>query len=49
MFGRSRGWGWPRSLAAGSVVAAGCVASPHLADPELSPDWVEQRLAEVGV
>jgi sugar/nucleoside kinase (ribokinase family) len=49
MFGRSRGWDWPRSLAAGSVVAAGCVQSEYLADPGLSPEWVERRLAEEGV
>jgi sugar/nucleoside kinase (ribokinase family) len=47
MFGRSRGWDWPRALAAGAVVAAGCVASPHLADPELRPDLVEEQLGEL--
>jgi acarbose 7IV-phosphotransferase len=47
-FGRSRGWGWPRALAAGAVVAAGCVASPHLADPALSPAWLNHRLGTDG-
>jgi acarbose 7IV-phosphotransferase len=49
MFGRSRGWDWPKALAAGAVVAAGCVASEHLADPHLTPEWVENQLAEVVV
>lgn len=44
-WGRSRGWDWPRSLAAGATVAAGCVASPHLADPGLTPEWVERQVA----
>jgi sugar/nucleoside kinase (ribokinase family) len=47
MFGRSRGWDWPKALRAGAVVAAGCVASPHLADPDLSPERVEERVAEL--
>jgi sugar/nucleoside kinase (ribokinase family) len=44
-FGHSRGWSWPRALAAGAAVAAGCVASPHLAEPRLTPEWVEERVA----
>ena len=47
-YGHSRGWAWPRSLAAGAAVAAGCVASPHLADPGLSPEWLERRLGARG-
>ena len=44
VWGHSRGWDWPRALAAGAAVAAGCVASPHLADPGLTPGWLEKRL-----
>ena len=44
-YGRLRGWDWPTSLRAGAVVAAGCVASPHLADPGLTPEWLEERMA----
>ena len=47
-YGHSRGWDWPRSLAVGAAVAAGCVASPHLADPGLSPQWLEGRLGARG-
>lgn len=47
-FGRSRGWGWPRALAAGAAVAAGCVANPPLADPALSPAWLQHRLGTDG-
>jgi sugar/nucleoside kinase (ribokinase family) len=47
-YGHSRGWDWPRALAAGAAVAAGCVASPHLADPGLSPSWLERRLDSHG-
>lgn len=43
-FGRVHGWDWPRALRAGAVVAGGCVASPHLADPGLSPAWLESRV-----
>lgn len=43
-YGRLRGWDWPRSLRAGAVVAGGCVASPHLADPQLTAQWLEARL-----
>jgi sugar/nucleoside kinase (ribokinase family) len=43
-YGHSRRWDWPRALAAGAAVAAGCVASPHLADPQLTPQWVEERV-----
>ncbi len=43
-YGVARGWDWGRSLHAGAVVAGGCVTSPHLADPALSTDWLEQRL-----
>ncbi len=43
MFGRSRGWDWPRALSAGAAVAARCVATGHLADPELTPGWVEEH------
>lgn len=45
VYGHSRGWSWPRSLQAGAIAAAGCVASPHLADPRLSPEWLEQRVS----
>lgn len=48
MFGRSRGWDWDRALAAGALVASGCVASPHLADPGLTPEWVERQLTTVA-
>jgi sugar/nucleoside kinase (ribokinase family) len=44
-WGHSRGWGWPQALAAGAAVAAGCVASPHLADPDLTPEWLEQQVS----
>jgi sugar/nucleoside kinase (ribokinase family) len=43
-YGRVHGWDWPRCLRAGAVVAAGCVTSPGLADPELSADWLLTRL-----
>jgi sugar/nucleoside kinase (ribokinase family) len=43
MFGRSRGWDWPRALSAGAAVAARCVTTVHLADPDLTPQWVEQH------
>jgi sugar/nucleoside kinase (ribokinase family) len=43
-YGRLQGWDWPRSLQAGAVVAAGCVTSVGLADPELSADWLLSRL-----
>jgi acarbose 7IV-phosphotransferase len=43
-YGRVQGWDWPRALRAGAVVAGGCVTSPHLADPELTPEWLESRL-----
>lgn len=43
-FGLEQGWDWGRSLQAGAVVAGGCVTTPHLADPGLSVDWLEQRL-----
>lgn len=46
MYGHTRGWSWPRALEAGAIVAAGCVASPHLADPALSAEWLEQRVSE---
>ena len=46
VWGHSRGWDWPRALAAGATVAAGCVASPHLADPDLTPQWLEDRLED---
>jgi acarbose 7IV-phosphotransferase len=42
--GRLQGWDWGRSLRAGAVVAAGCVASPHLADPALDQAWVAEHL-----
>jgi hypothetical protein len=29
-------------------VAAGCVTSPHLADPALSPAWLHHRLGTDG-
>jgi sugar/nucleoside kinase (ribokinase family) len=45
MYGHSRGWDWRRALEAGAVVAARCVASPHLADPELSPELVDDAVA----
>ena len=44
MFGVSRGWEWSRALAAGAAVAGGCVATGHLADPGLTPEWVEQHV-----
>jgi sugar/nucleoside kinase (ribokinase family) len=43
-YGRAQGWDWGRSLQAGAVVAAGCVTSPHLADPALTPEWLLERL-----
>jgi acarbose 7IV-phosphotransferase len=43
-YGHSRGWDWPRALAAGATVAAACVTSSHLADPRLTPEWVEERV-----
>jgi acarbose 7IV-phosphotransferase len=43
-YGLAQGWDRGRALQAGAVVAGGCVTSPHLADPELSADWLEQRL-----
>jgi sugar/nucleoside kinase (ribokinase family) len=43
-YGRAAGWGWGRSLQAGAVVAGGCVTSPHLADPDLTPKWLAERL-----
>lgn len=46
VLGRLRGWDWGRSLEAGAVVAAGCVASPHLADPRLTPDWLLRHLGD---
>lgn len=45
-YGHSRGWDWPLALRAGAAVAAGCVASPHLADPGLSPEWLERQIDE---
>lgn len=42
--GHSRGWDWPRSLAAGAAVASGCVATAGLADPALTAQWVEARV-----
>jgi acarbose 7IV-phosphotransferase len=45
VWGHSRGWDWPRALRAGASVAAGCVASPHLADPALSGEWLEGQVA----
>lgn len=47
MYGHSRGWDWRRCLEAGAVVAAACVASPHLADPDLRAADVD-RLVEAG-
>lgn len=44
-YGHAHGWAWPRALAAGAAVAAGCVVTPHLADPELTPTWLERCLA----
>ena len=44
-YGHSRGWDWPWALRAGAAVAAGCVASPHLADPDLTGEWVERQVA----
>ena len=44
-YGCAMGWDWGRALQAGAVVAGGCVASPHLADPGLSPAWLEERLS----
>ena len=43
-YGRLHGRDWPAALTAGSVVAGGCVTSPHLADPELTADWLEKQL-----
>ena len=43
-YGRCRGWDWGESLRAGAVVAGGCVTSPHLADPALTPGWLAARL-----
>jgi acarbose 7IV-phosphotransferase len=43
-YGCTQGWDWGRSLRAGAVVAGGCVTSAHLADPGLTPAWLEQRL-----
>jgi acarbose 7IV-phosphotransferase len=43
-YGCAQGWDWGRSLRAGAVVAGGCVTSPHLADPGLTPAWLEKRL-----
>jgi acarbose 7IV-phosphotransferase len=43
-YGRAQGWDWGRSLEAGAVVAGGCVTSPELADPALSPAWLQARL-----
>ncbi len=43
-YGVARGWDWGRSLRAGAVVAGGCVTSHELADPGLTPAWLEQRL-----
>lgn len=43
-YGHARGWGWPKSLEAGAIVAAGCVTVPELADPALTPAWLEARL-----
>lgn len=45
VWGHNRGWDWPQALAAGAAVAAGCVASPHLADPGLTPEWLEQQVS----
>jgi sugar/nucleoside kinase (ribokinase family) len=43
-YGLLRGWDWGESLRAGAVVAGGCVTSPHLADPALTPGWLTARL-----
>jgi acarbose 7IV-phosphotransferase len=43
-YGRVHGWDWPRALQAGAVVAAGCVTVAELADPALTPGWLESRL-----
>ena len=43
-YGYVHGWDWPRALKAGAVVAGGCVASPELADPGLTPEWLAARL-----
>jgi sugar/nucleoside kinase (ribokinase family) len=43
-YGLAQGWDRGRALQAGAVVAGGCVASPDLCDPGLSPAWLEQRL-----
>jgi acarbose 7IV-phosphotransferase len=43
-YGRTSGWDWGTSLRAGAVVAGGCVASPHLADPDLTSRWLAERL-----
>jgi sugar/nucleoside kinase (ribokinase family) len=43
-YGFAQGWDRGRALRAGAVVAGGCVISSHLADPGLSPAWLEQRL-----
>jgi acarbose 7IV-phosphotransferase len=43
-YGLAQGWDWPRALQAGAVVAGGCVTVPDLADPNLTPEWLESRL-----
>lgn len=43
-YGVTQGWDWGRCLRAGAIVAGGCVTSPHLADPDLTPEWLQQRL-----
>lgn len=43
-YGRLEGWDWPRALRAGAIVAAGCVTSAELADPDLTPEWLADRL-----
>jgi sugar/nucleoside kinase (ribokinase family) len=43
-YGLAQGWDRGRALQAGAVVAGGCVTSPHLADPGLSAEWLDQRL-----
>ena len=47
-YGHFRGWGWTRALAAGAAAAAGCVRTPHLSDPELSPVWLERQLLPIS-
>ena len=42
--GVARGWDLPRSLQAGAVLAGGCFAAPDIADPGLTPEWLESRL-----